>query len=68
MDYIEPLNLEEGEMFVIESLSDKWYGILKEETQEKYYLIMGLKVGDYRFMKMDVSSKTSREHISKSNR
>ncbi|MED1093858.1 hypothetical protein [Bacillus paramycoides] len=49
VDYEEPLNLEEGEMFVIESLSDKWYGILKEETQEKYYLIMGLKVGDYRF-------------------
>ncbi|EEM02188.1 hypothetical protein bmyco0002_54680 [Bacillus pseudomycoides] len=48
-DYVEPLNLEEGEMFVIESLSGKWYGILKEETQEKYYLIMGLKVGDYRF-------------------
>ncbi|PGW31799.1 hypothetical protein [Bacillus thuringiensis] len=49
VDYEEPLNLEEGEMFVIEGLSDKWYGVLKEETQEKYYLIMGLKVGDYRF-------------------
>lgn len=49
VDYVEPLNLEEGEMFVIEGLSDKWYGVLKEETQEKYYLIMGLKVGDYRF-------------------
>ena len=48
-------------MFVMESSNGKWYGILKEETQTKYYLIMGLKVGNIVSMKMDVLSKDIRD-------
>lgn len=57
VDYEKPLNLEYGEMFVMESSNGKWYGILKEETQTKYYLIMGLKVGEYRFYENGCSFK-----------
>ncbi|EOO04908.1 hypothetical protein IAW_05725 [Bacillus cereus str. Schrouff] len=38
VDYVEPLELEESEMFVMETMDVKWHGIYKGEDEEKYYL------------------------------